>query len=148
MILQNLIDLTEVKCQDFDKIISAKKGWNPMVIGMVAIVCCTRTKMERARARRFDDRQRARRSGIREEDLQSEKQLKYERDINEEWKNFDLQPGNHITEETIEAISRLIYQRSSIQSEELGSYNTATSSRKRQRNPELGKNIWKDYLEN
>ncbi|KEJ82626.1 hypothetical protein OXYTRIMIC_301 [Oxytricha trifallax] len=110
MEFKKLIDLTEVQCKGFDKIIYAKKGWRPVVTRMTTIVCCpsTRTKLEKALVRRYDDRRKARRRGEREYDLWSELQHKHSKEINQEWKHFDLIPGNHIADETIEMTSNLI----------------------------------------
>ncbi|KEJ82683.1 hypothetical protein OXYTRIMIC_388 [Oxytricha trifallax] len=110
MKFKKIIDLTEVKCQGFDKIIYVKKGWTPMVTRMTTIVCCpsTRVKLEKALVRKYDERQAARRRGAREKDLWSKCQVEHEREINQEWKHFDLIPGNHLSEETLESIIRQI----------------------------------------
>ncbi|KEJ82739.1 hypothetical protein OXYTRIMIC_323 [Oxytricha trifallax] len=110
MKFKSLIDLSEVQCRGFDKIIYAKKGWTPMVTRMITTVCCpsSRTKIEKALVQRFDDRERARRKGVNHKELWSEKQHNHWREINAEWKHFDLIPGNHIQEETMEAFSRQI----------------------------------------
>ncbi|KEJ83149.1 hypothetical protein OXYTRIMIC_345 [Oxytricha trifallax] len=110
MKFKKIIDLTEVKCQGFDKIIYAKKGWTPMVTRMTTIVCCpsTRLKLEKALVRKYEERQAARRRGAREEDLWSKFQVEHEREINQQWKHFDLIPGNHVSEETLETITRQI----------------------------------------
>ncbi|KEJ83123.1 hypothetical protein OXYTRIMIC_348 [Oxytricha trifallax] len=49
MEFKKLIDLTEVQCKGFDKIIYAKKGWKTVVTRMTTVVCCpsTRTKLEK-----------------------------------------------------------------------------------------------------
>ncbi|KEJ82466.1 hypothetical protein OXYTRIMIC_060 [Oxytricha trifallax] len=110
MKFKSLIDLSEVQCRGFDKIIYAKKGWTPMVTRMITTVCCpsSRTKIEKALVQRFDDRERARRKGVNHKELWSEKQHNHWRETNAEWKHFDLIPGNHIQEETMEAFSRQI----------------------------------------
>ncbi|KEJ83073.1 hypothetical protein OXYTRIMIC_214 [Oxytricha trifallax] len=106
MQLKNIIDLSEVKCQGFDKIIYAKKGWQPQTTRMVTIVCCpsTRTRVEKALVRRFEDRESALRRGVRESDLWTEKQKIHSREINEDWQHFDLIPGKHVNEETLEIV--------------------------------------------
>ncbi|KEJ82707.1 hypothetical protein OXYTRIMIC_286 [Oxytricha trifallax] len=88
MKLKEIIDLSEVKCQGFDKIIYAKKGRKPQVTTLTIIVCCpsTRSKVEKALVRRFQDRQRARWEGAREIDLWSERQQKPWKEINGEWR--------------------------------------------------------------
>ncbi|KEJ82754.1 hypothetical protein OXYTRIMIC_605 [Oxytricha trifallax] len=110
MQLKNLIDLSEVKCQGFDKIIHAKKGWSPQVTRMVGRVCCPRTRRKIAKAlvRRIQDREEARRKGMREQDLWSEKQQNYWREINEKWQHEDMMNGRHILEETMEVYLRQI----------------------------------------
>ncbi|KEJ82481.1 hypothetical protein OXYTRIMIC_178 [Oxytricha trifallax] len=104
MIVKNIIDLTEVKCRDFDKVILTKRGWTPQITRMITIVCCpsTRVKVEKALVRKYDDRRIARLKGARESELWSEKQLRYSKEINEEWQHFDLIPGFHVQEETME----------------------------------------------
>ncbi|KEJ82593.1 hypothetical protein OXYTRIMIC_471 [Oxytricha trifallax] len=108
MKFKKTIDLSEVTCQGFDKIIYAKKGWNTQVTRMVTIVCCpsARTRLEKALIKKYEDRREARRSGVRERDLWSEKQHDHWKEINQDWRHFDLIPGNHISEETMEAISQ------------------------------------------
>ncbi|KEJ82670.1 hypothetical protein OXYTRIMIC_117 [Oxytricha trifallax] len=110
MKLKHLIDLTEVKCKDFDKIIYVKKGWKPMTSRMITIVCCpsTRSKVEKALVRRFTDRDNAKKNGTREKDLWSEKQLRHWEEINREWDHSDLTPGYHIQETTMEKSLSLV----------------------------------------
>ncbi|KEJ82594.1 hypothetical protein OXYTRIMIC_035 [Oxytricha trifallax] len=106
MKLKNIIDLLVVKFQGFDKIIYAKKGWQPQITRMVTIVCCpsTRSRVEKALVRRFEDREDALRRGVRESDLWSEKQKIHSREINEDWQHIDLIPGRHVNEETLEIV--------------------------------------------
>ncbi|KEJ83115.1 hypothetical protein OXYTRIMIC_258 [Oxytricha trifallax] len=110
MELKRLIDLAEVTCQGFDKIIHTKKGWNPQTTRLMTIVCCpsTRGKMEKALIRRFNDREEARRRGAREWDLWTERQQEHWRAINESWQHEDLIPGRHIQEITVEMCLRQI----------------------------------------
>ncbi|KEJ82913.1 hypothetical protein OXYTRIMIC_486 [Oxytricha trifallax] len=110
MEFKKIIDLTEVQCQGFDKIIYAKKGWKPMVTRMITVVCCpsSRVRLEKALVRKYEERNAARRRGARERDLWSEKQHEHKLKINEDWTHFDLIPGNHIVEETMESITRQI----------------------------------------
>ncbi|KEJ82948.1 hypothetical protein OXYTRIMIC_478 [Oxytricha trifallax] len=44
MKLNNIIDFSEVKCQGFDKIIYAKKGWQPQITRMLTIVWLSQHK--------------------------------------------------------------------------------------------------------
>ncbi|KEJ82704.1 hypothetical protein OXYTRIMIC_058 [Oxytricha trifallax] len=110
MKLKHLIDLTEVQCQGFDKIIHAKKGWSPMVTRLTTIVCCpsTKSKLEKALVIRLQDREDARRKGMQEWDLWTEKQQNHWREINESWQHEDMIPGKHIQEETMEVCVRQI----------------------------------------
>ncbi|KEJ82905.1 hypothetical protein OXYTRIMIC_228 [Oxytricha trifallax] len=105
-----LIDLAEVTCQGFDKIILAKKGWSTMTTRMVTIVCCpsTRSLMEKALVQRFTDKENARRQGAREWELWTEKQQEHWREINEEWQYEDILPGGHIKETTMEVCLKQI----------------------------------------
>ncbi|KEJ82700.1 hypothetical protein OXYTRIMIC_495 [Oxytricha trifallax] len=77
---------------------------------MITVVCCpsSRVRLEKALVRKYEERNAARRRGARERDLWSEKQLEHKLKINEDWIHFDLIPGNHIVEETMESITRLI----------------------------------------
>ncbi|KEJ82584.1 hypothetical protein OXYTRIMIC_569 [Oxytricha trifallax] len=108
--MKELIDLSEVQCQGFDKIIHAKKGWSPQITRMTIMVCCpsTRSKIQKALMRRFKDRVDARRRGAKESDLWTERQKQHWKDINKEWIHEDLMPGKHIKAETLEVCMRQI----------------------------------------
>ncbi|KEJ83009.1 hypothetical protein OXYTRIMIC_180 [Oxytricha trifallax] len=110
MKLKNLLDLAEVTCKDFEKIIYAKKGWEPMVTRIVVVVCCpsTRNRIEKALVRKFEDRKHARRRGVREDQPWSEKQRCHWEEINQEWRHDDMIPGNHIMEITMESCTKQI----------------------------------------
>ncbi|KEJ82407.1 hypothetical protein OXYTRIMIC_400 [Oxytricha trifallax] len=110
MPLKHLIDLLQVKCHGFDKIIHAKKGWKPTTSRMVTIVSCpsSRTKIDKALVRRFDDREEAGRRGAREKELWSEKQHQNWKEINDEWQHISLIPYRHIQEETMEVCMQMI----------------------------------------
>ncbi|KEJ83157.1 hypothetical protein OXYTRIMIC_446 [Oxytricha trifallax] len=105
-----LIDLAEVTCQGFDKIILAKKGWSTMTTRMVTIVCCPskRSLMEKALVQRFTDKENARRQGAREWELWTEKQQEHWKEANEEWQHEDILPGGHIKETTMEVCLKQI----------------------------------------
>ncbi|KEJ82600.1 hypothetical protein OXYTRIMIC_708 [Oxytricha trifallax] len=105
MKLKNIIDFLEVKCQGFDKIIYANKGWQSQITRMVTIVCCpsTRSRVKKAQVRRFEDKEDALRRGVRESDLWLEKQKIHSR-INEDWQHFNLIPDRHVNEETLEIV--------------------------------------------
>ncbi|KEJ82923.1 hypothetical protein OXYTRIMIC_573 [Oxytricha trifallax] len=77
---------------------------------MVTIVCCpsTRSKMEKALVRRYDDRAAARKRGVKEEELWTEKQKAHWIEINDDWQHMSLIPGKHIQEETMEQCLKLI----------------------------------------
>ncbi|KEJ82903.1 hypothetical protein OXYTRIMIC_756 [Oxytricha trifallax] len=107
MQLKNLTDMSEVTCQGFDEIIHAKKGWPPQVTRMVVIVLPEHQKqIERALVKRIQDREEARRKGMREQDLWSERQQNHWREINEKWQHEDMMHGRHIQEETMEVCLR------------------------------------------
>ncbi|KEJ83166.1 hypothetical protein OXYTRIMIC_143 [Oxytricha trifallax] len=109
MKLKNLIDFAEVTCKDFDQIIYAKKGWEPLVTRMVVVVCCpTRNKMEKALVRKIEDRERARRREVREDLLWQEKQRCHWEEKNQEWRHDDMIPRNHIMEDTMETCTKQI----------------------------------------
>ncbi|KEJ83013.1 hypothetical protein OXYTRIMIC_782 [Oxytricha trifallax] len=110
MKFKKFIDLSEVTCQGFDKIIYTKKGWTPTTSKFITIVCCpsARTKLEKALVRKYDERQAARNRGMREQNLWSQRQHEHWKEINQEWKHFDLIPGNHISEERFEVTTNQI----------------------------------------
>ncbi|KEJ82381.1 hypothetical protein OXYTRIMIC_515 [Oxytricha trifallax] len=110
MAVKHLIDLSEVKCHGFEKIIHAKKGWTPQTTRFITIFCCpsTRSKIEKDLIRRFNDREDARKRGTREHLLWTEKQKQHWKDINDEWKHANLIPGNHIQEDTMEDCLKMI----------------------------------------
>ncbi|KEJ82429.1 hypothetical protein OXYTRIMIC_316 [Oxytricha trifallax] len=110
MKLKSLIDLTEVTCQGFDKVIHTKKGWISQTTRMMTIVCCpsTRRKIEKALIKRFHYREQARNRGSREWELWSERQENHWREINESWEHESLMPGRHIQENTMEVCLRQI----------------------------------------
>ncbi|KEJ82576.1 hypothetical protein OXYTRIMIC_457 [Oxytricha trifallax] len=76
MKFKRIIDLSEVACQRFDKIIYAKKGGSTQVTRMITIVCCpsARSRLKKALVKKYEDRREARQRGMRERDLWSQKQ--------------------------------------------------------------------------
>ncbi|KEJ82717.1 hypothetical protein OXYTRIMIC_124 [Oxytricha trifallax] len=64
--------------------------------------------MEKALVRKFEDRKRARRRGVREDELWSEKQRCHWEEINQQWRHDDMIPGNHIMEDTMETCTKQI----------------------------------------